>query len=97
MALMIHRQERVVYVNGKPVELTRAEHSLLVTLGMMSNRLAPYDLILDIMCEGRVQIPADKEALISQIGKLRKKIGPDVVQTVKGNGYILSGDVRFVG
>jgi DNA-binding response OmpR family regulator len=95
--IRIHRRKRVTYVNGSPVKLTQEEYDLMTTLGIMDNRLVPTDVLLDVMCEGRVQIPADKVVLLGKVYRLRKKIGPEVIRSKFDLGYILSGDVQFIG
>lgn len=94
--IRIHRQKRVVYVNGIPHRLTEEEYNLMVTLGIMDNRLVTTDVLLDVMCEGRVQIPADRDVLMTKVSRLRKRVGP-ALQNHRGRGYMLSGNVQFYG
>ena len=95
--IQIHRSEPLTYVEDKPVKLTPAEHRMLITLGMMDNRIAPFDLLLDVKCEDRVQVPSDRQALASTLHRLRKKIGSNRLLCVKHRGYMLLGHVRFIG
>jgi DNA-binding response OmpR family regulator len=95
--IKIHRRKRVVYVNGSPVKLSRDEYELMTTLGIMGNHLVPTDILMDVMCEGRVQIPADKYLLQVKVSKLRKKMVTDVLKNSRGLGYVLQGDVQFIG
>src|SRR5690242_14588091 len=93
----IHRRKRVAYVNGIPHRLSQEEYELITTLGIMDNRLVPHDVLLDVMCEGREKIPADKVVLLGKVCRLRKKIGQDVIRNSHGLGYVLAGDVQFIG
>lgn len=95
--IRIHRKKRVVYVNGTPAKLSQGDYDLITAFGVSDNRLVPHEVLLDVMCEGRVQIPADKYLLQVKVSKLRKRLGADVLQNCRGQGYVLSGDVRFVG
>ncbi len=95
--IRIHRRKRVAYVNGIPHRLTQEEYDLMTALGIMDNRLVPTDVLLDVMCEGREQIPADKVVLLGKVYRLRKRFGPDVIRNSRGYGYVLAGDVRFIG
>lgn len=92
----IHRHKPVVYFDKKPVKLTRNEHSLIVALGMMDNKIVPHDILLDAICEGRVQIPADKDVLLTKMSRLKSKLG-NVLLNKRNLGYGLCGDVRFTG
>jgi DNA-binding response OmpR family regulator len=95
--IRIHRRKPVVVVGSEPVKLTRHEHALMVTLGMMDNRLVTHDVLLDVISEGRAQIPADRNVLHGKIYKLRDKVGAECLQTRQGLGYVLTGAVQFIG
>ena len=88
----IHRKRRTVYVNGIPHKLSQEEYDLVTAMGIMDNRLAPYDVLLDVMNDGR-----SMNALRLSVGRLRLKVGPQVLECKREFGYILSGDVRFIG
>lgn len=90
--IQIHRRQPVVRVNERAVRLSRAEHQLLATLGMMDNKVVPGELLLETA--PGTWSPA---VLWGQIARLRKKIGPDRIQHKRGLGYMLVGDVRFYG
>lgn len=93
----IHRRKRVAYVNGVPHRLTPEEYDLMTALGIMDNRLASYEVLLDVMNEGKAKSRDDMNALRLRIGRMRLKIGPEVLICKREFGYILSGDVRFIG
>jgi DNA-binding response OmpR family regulator len=95
--IKIHRSKPVARVGDRSVPLTAAQHQLLISLGMMDNKLVSHQLLLEIMAEGRVQIPADKFVVQQHMSRLRKKIGPDRLQCRRQRGYILVGQVNFYG
>lgn len=96
--IKIHRRRPVVRIGERAVKLTDAEHSLIIALGMLDNKLAPHQLLIDIMCEDQaVQIPADRKVLELRISSLRGKIGRHRLRCLRQRGYILEGDVRFYG
>jgi DNA-binding response OmpR family regulator len=95
--LRIHRSQPVVYVGEARVSLTPMEHRLLVTLGMMDNRITPWEELMAVKCEDCVQIPSDRQALISSLYRLRKKIGWTHLRVVRFHGHMLMGDVQFIG
>jgi DNA-binding response OmpR family regulator len=97
MNISIDRSRMVVIIGSQQVQLSRNEYRLLVIMGMMDNKVVPIGLLLDAMSEGRVQIPADKQALVQRIGRLRKKIGVQSIGNIRDQGYILLGDIKFVG
>jgi DNA-binding response OmpR family regulator len=94
--LQIHRRRPLVRVGARSVRLTPVEHELIVALGMLDNKLATHQLLLDVMTDGCVQIPADQQVLWNRIDRLRRKIGPEHLRGRPYHGYMLVGDVRFV-
>ncbi len=97
MTIRIHRSRPIVFVEDQAICLTKDEHTLLTALGMMDNKTAPHSLLLEVMCEGRTQIQADATVLRTKIARLRKKVGRDHLQNNHGQGYLLIGEVQFIG
>jgi len=95
--IKIHRQRPVVRIGEQTVKLTRAEHELITVLGMLDNKLVSHQLLLDLLTEGQVQIPEDKEVLCARLARLKRKIGSNRVRCHRHHGYILIGDVQFYG
>lgn len=93
--IKIHPKRPLARVDADFVKLSRVEHALITALAMMDNKLVPHQILLDVMCEDRVQIPADKNVLLQQMARLRRKIGPERLRTLKSQGYILIDDVQF--
>lgn len=94
--IRIHRSKPFVHVDQRRVRLSRAEHLLLTTLGMMDNKIMPMDLLLKTALTHPVTIDADRSLILQRISRLRRKIGPDHLQRLP-HGYILVGDVTFIG
>lgn len=92
MQITIHRRQPTVIVGEKKVKLTKEEHSLLITLGMMDNRLTPHSLLVAVREDCRYS----EKTMRQNIQALRKKMGFDCLKNNFGKGYILEGDVRFV-
>jgi two-component system response regulator MtrA len=84
-AVRIDRRERTVWVDGERVDLTRVEFDLLAMLaerpGAAVTRRALTERVLDPEREG------DERTLDVHVSRLRKKLGPDIVETVWGIGY----------
>jgi len=95
--IQIHRSKPLVYVGEKVVQLSRDEHRLLIALGMMDNCVAAHPLLLATLCEGRQQIPADVQLLRMKMCRLRRKIGAEYLQSTRLQGYMLKGEVEFIG
>jgi DNA-binding response OmpR family regulator len=96
--IRIHRARPVLETDYERVTLSRDEHRILVTLGMMDNKITPREWLLEAMCEGRSQIPGDNQVLSTKICRLRKKVGVNRLKYIRGGqGYILQGDVVFIG
>ena len=95
--IQIHRAKPIVHIDQKAVKLTRDEHRLLTLLGMMDNRLTPQSFLMDVLLDGRKPLPGDRYLLWQKISRLRRKIGAEYVQVNRFHGYILKGDVQFIG
>jgi DNA-binding response OmpR family regulator len=95
--IKIHRRRPVVRVGERTMKITRVEHALITALGMMDNKVTPREVLLDVMCEGRVQIPADHDVLMTRMSRLKQKIGSERLRCRRQVGYILIGDVQFYG
>ena len=68
----------------KTIDLTSSEYKILEYLLFNENRLIPYDTLIDLNSED-----SNHKSLVSQIYKLKKKIGLDIIKNVKNEGYIL--------
>lgn len=82
--------------DGKFIELTGGEFSLLQVLVERAGRVLNRDQLLDYT-QGREASVFDR-SIDNQISRLRKKIemdpkAPQVIKTVRGGGYILSSAV----
>lgn len=85
---------------GADIPLTTGEYDLLVAFIEHPKRVLNRDQLLD-MARGRAAIPFDR-AIDVQVGRLRKKIEPDiknpaVIKTVRGGGYMFTADVTRSG
>ncbi|KQY60198.1 hypothetical protein ASD11_12055 [Aeromicrobium sp. Root495] len=93
---------RVAVVDGRPVDLTRTEFDLLVTLLQTGRRVrSKADLVLTLRGESYVTTyyvtDADKRGIEVHMANLRRKLGdssatPRWIETVRGVGYRLAGD-----
>ena len=88
--LRIDLEHRDVRVDGKPVELTRAEFEFLVVLarrpGFAHTREKLLERVLDPERDGT------SRSLDTHVSRLRKKLGSSIkIETVWGIGYRLSG------
>ncbi len=74
-----------VVVDGAPVSLSPTEYALLLALmGAPGEVVAPSKLAREVWSE-----PASANLVQVYISYLRRKIGPDRIRTVRGEGYIL--------
>lgn len=94
--IQIHRSQPIIFLGNRRVSLSSDEYRLIITLGMMDNRLAPHDVLLEAMCEERRPVPGDQKNLYIKIARLRKKLGGGVLRSRRHHGYILAGQVEFV-
>ena len=80
-------QAQTVSVNGSNVDLTSYEYKVLEYLMMHAGELvSKADLTEHIYQQ---DFDRDSNVLEVFIGRLRKKIGPDRIETVRGLGYRL--------
>ena len=95
--ITIHRTKPIVDTGDKSVRLSKAEHLLITTLGMMDCHLIPTDLLIETVLEGRVSARTDASVLQIKISRLRKKIGRNFVENRRGLGYQLTEVIQFTG
>jgi len=76
-----------VKLNGTPVELSRRELSLLQALLLHPNRILTADQVKDSLYG--LEENVESNAINVHIHHLRRKLGPRIVQTVRGIGYRL--------
>lgn len=85
---------------GRVVELTGGEFDLLKALVEHAGRVLTRDQLLDLT-RGRLAGPFDRSVDI-QISRIRKKIEhdakePELIKTVRGGGYVLTGPIQRSG
>ncbi|OWQ93101.1 DNA-binding response regulator [Roseateles aquatilis] len=84
----IDTDQRRVWSGEEAVELTPREYQLLIELARRAGRWVPRDELFDrVYRDGE---SATMNALEVQVHGLRRKLGRDVVQTVRGVGYMMA-------
>jgi two-component system OmpR family response regulator len=84
---------------GKNIEITSTEYTLLSKLVSLSNNTISREEILNIL-SGREWSPLDRSADMA-ISKLRKKIEkdprkPEIIKTIRNKGYQLTAAVNYI-
>ena len=89
--ICIHKKERLVYLQGKPVELTPKEYELLVLLVENVDKALTRDEILDKVWNINAEI--ETRTVDYHIQQLRRKLDlkEDII-TVNKVGYRLRGE-----
>ena len=83
--LVVDTEYDEVTVDGHPVSLSPTEYSLLMALlGAPGEVVRPDRLARDVWSE-----PASANLVQVYISYLRRKIGPERIRTVRGEGYVL--------
>jgi two-component system OmpR family response regulator len=77
-----------VVVDGAPVKLTSHEYRLLAYLMHHSGRVISRTEIVEHLYDQ--DFDRDSNTIEVFVGRLRKKLGVDVIQTVRGLGYIIA-------
>ena len=75
-------------VNGEPVRLTSLEYRLLHYLMMHQGRVISRTELVEHLYDQ--DFDRDSNTIEVFVGRLRKKIGPDRIETVRGLGYRLA-------
>lgn len=83
--LKIVKDEYVVYKDGEAISLPKKEFELLDFLASKPGKIFPRELILEKIW-GTDVLVVDRTIDV-HIRKLRKKVGQDYIETVKGVGY----------
>ena len=81
-----------VSVNGAAIKLTSHEYRLLSYLMHHSGRIVSRSEIVDHLYEQ--DFDRDSNTIEVFVGRLRKKLGVDVIQTARGLGYIVETDAE---
>jgi len=80
---------------GKPVKLTAREWTILEILALHPRRLVTRGTLLsEVWGETSAASAASLEVLI---GRIRRKLGDTLIQTVRGEGYVLEAKSQRVG
>ncbi|MBV9065645.1 MAG: response regulator transcription factor [Methylobacteriaceae bacterium] len=77
-----------VVVEGAPVKLTSHEYRLLAYLMHHSGRVISRTEIVEHLYDQ--DFDRDSNTIEVFVGRLRKKLGVDVIQTVRGLGYLIA-------
>ncbi|MBP1178636.1 response regulator transcription factor [Methylobacterium sp. PvR107] len=80
---------RAVSVDGKPTELTALEYRLLAFLLHRPGQIVPAGELLDHL--HGVGTEREANALEALLTRLRRKLGPGVIETRRGQGYLIAG------
>src|SRR5262245_55860754 len=88
--LVIDPRRKGVTVNGAPVDLTQLEFRLLSCLALQPDAvISTADLLDQIYGHDHDK---DANVLEALVGRLRRKVGADVIATRRGQGYYLKVD-----
>ncbi len=77
-----------VSVNGNPIKLTSHEYRLLAYLMHHTGRVVSRTEIVEHLYDQ--DFDRDSNTIEVFVGRLRKKLGADVIQTIRGLGYLLA-------
>lgn len=80
------------FIEGRPLRLTGFETRILTTLFRFREQVVDRQKLFDSIYEFDVEIP--QNSLEVMIGRLRRKIGGEMIETVRGHGYRLTAGPR---
>lgn len=84
-----------VVVDGAPVKLTSHEYRLLAYLMHHSGRVVSRSEIIEHLYDQ--DFDRDSNTIEVFVGRLRKKLGVDLIQTVRGLGYMAAAPAKDDG
>lgn len=88
--LQIFETERRVIYDGREVELSKTEFEMLLYLTKNKNRVVSKEEILNAVWG--IDYYGSDNTVEVYVNYLRKKISPNVIKTMRGVGYKISGD-----
>ncbi|MBY0397963.1 MAG: response regulator transcription factor [Thermoleophilia bacterium] len=88
-AVELDTRTRAVSVDGRPAELTALEYRLLAFLLHRPGQVVPAGELLDHL--HGVGTEREANALEALLTRLRRKLGPGVIETRRGQGYRIAG------
>lgn len=74
-------------VDGRPVSLTQQEYKMLAYLMLSKDRVVSRTELIEHVYE-RDRDP-DSNVVDVLIGRIRRRIGPDFIETVRGRGFLI--------
>ena len=83
-----------VTVNGQPVKLTSHEYRLLSYLMHHAGRIISRTEIVEHLYDQ--DFDRDSNTIEVFVGRLRKKLGVDIIQTARGLGYLVGPEEATV-
>lgn len=89
--LRIDTSDKTVSVDGQEKALTAMEYRALAYLAHHQGRTVSQVEIADHIYDGDTD--RDNNAIEVLIGRIRRKIGADLIETRRGHGYVISGPV----
>lgn len=78
--------KRILFIDGAEVHLSQKESNLMHTFMTNINRPLTHGYLESVIWDG---VEDNGHALRNLILRLRKRIGPGIIDTVQGKGYIL--------
>ena len=82
-------------VDGNPVKLTSHEYRLLSYLMHHAGRVISRSEIVDHLYDQ--DFDRDSNTIEVFVGRLRRKLGVDIIQTMRGLGYLVSAPTGASG
>ena len=84
-SLQIDPQRRLVWQSGQTVELTPMEFDILLLLARRPGQVFTARQIYEAVAADTYD--ASWTGISSMVYKLRRKLGADIIETVRGHGY----------
>ena len=84
-AITVDTQAKTVYKNEKPIKLTKTEYTILEYLMIHQKQIISAETLIEHIYDSQADLFSN--AIKVHISSLRKKIGAQYIQNIKGLGY----------
>lgn len=91
-SLEIRPQRRQILLRGKEIELTTREFDVLYYLARYAGHVLTAQQVYDAV-SSECAVGCDYHSIESSIYSIRRKLGRDVILTVRGYGYKFNPDI----
>jgi two-component system OmpR family response regulator len=88
--IQLDESRQAVVRNGEDISLTAAEFSMLRYLMLHSHQIVSKTQLVEHLYDGETE--RDSNVIEVHVNHLRRKLGKNIIETRRGQGYLFTGD-----